>query len=92
MTQEITVDHTPTKMATVWFERGNDGLVSPGKVVRITAKSIWVDTSETKCWGFFKTKALRFNLCKNGLYSHDGDKIKLYFEPNKLEEFLSNGL
>jgi hypothetical protein len=92
MTQEITVDHTPTKMAMAYVSAGYAGIAILGQVVRMTAKNIWIDTTKTQC--FIWQGKIRYRLLKNGQYScqYSGEKLKLYFEPNPLEEFLSNGL
>jgi len=63
-----------------------------GQVVRMTAKNIWVDTTQGEF--YFRKGVMRFILRKNGQYTSDidGDPHWLYFQPDPLVKFISNGL
>jgi hypothetical protein len=92
MIQEIMVSEQPTELAMAYVSAGYDGIAILGQVVRMTAKNIWIDTTKTQCH-IWQGK-IRYRLLKNGQYScqYSGEKHWLYFEPDPLVEFLSNGL
>jgi hypothetical protein len=89
MREEILVSEKPTPMATAYVARGYDGIAILGEVIKTTAKSIWIDTTKTQC--FIWKGTIRYNRCKNGQWSGYGEKHWLYFEPDPLVEFISNG-
>lgn len=89
----IMVDETPTPLATVWVQGGyGPTTFNVGQVVRATAKNIWVDTTQGEF--YFRKGIMRFTLRKNGQYAsvENGDLQWLYFEPDPLVKFVSNGL
>jgi len=89
----IMVDETPTQMAKVWVEGGyGPTTFYVGQIVRMTAKNIWVDTTQGQF--YFRKGIMRFILKKNGQYASysDGDIHWLYFEPDPLVKFMLNGV
>ena len=91
--QEIIVEETPTLLAKVWIEEGyGPTTFCVGQVVKMTAKNIWIDTTQGSF--YFRKGVLRFIHRNNGQYASDidGDLHWLYFEPDPLVKFISNGL
>jgi len=89
----ITVEETPSQLAKVWVEEGyGPTTFYVGQVVRMTDKNIWVDTAQGQF--YFRKGIMRFIKRSNGQYASysEGDTHWLYFEPDPLVKFISNGM
>ena len=78
-------------MANVWTRTGY-GWVMVGPIKKKDSKNIWVDTTQGQ--QYFRKGVVRFILRSNGQYASDldGERFWLYFHPNPLVKFISNGL